>query len=171
MKIIFLLAISVALVANAIGQEMHSCTDKSGKKTIQNFPCETSESAISKAFAESARRSEIESSRRDVESSMAAARYVRLEPICKFTYVASRNGTNVDNLGKALAEAAKAECFANDGRQGPAYSRWRDHISVASARANSINSSISSTINSIAAPKPKSSFQCSPTGAGNMLCR
>lgn len=61
------------------------------------------------------------------------ARQEELRQQCRFLFY-----VNNDPTGLEWADLAKQECLASDGRQGPAYSRWREHRESETTRRKSV---------------------------------
>lgn len=143
--------------------QIYKCKDTAGRVTLQQTPC-PGVGAMVATPAETAPRDRVTPpgspgatpDARDLTSLIAAALaeqdYRRAESLavtaehhtmineakrfnpntCKFQYYALG-----DELGKTLAAAAKEECLSTKGQLGPAYTRWKDHYQVTSARRSS----------------------------------
>lgn len=85
-------------------------------------------------------------------------RQIELQTICMYEYFVVD-----DPRGVELAESAKKECLSNDGRQGAAHARWRDHHTMEMERRN--------TINSLRNESSSGKTNCIKDYAGNLDCR
>lgn len=72
-----------------------------------------------------------------------------------------------DELGKTLAKAAKDECLSTRGKQGPAYTRWRDHFQTNASRRDAAAARSQQQMQSAQQPR---TFNCRPDGFGGMRC-
>lgn len=79
-----------------------------------------------------------------------------------------------DAIGKTLAEAARDECVATKGQQGPAYARWRDNYQTTSgqrdaAAARSQQQQMMNQPSPLNQPKAPN-YNCTKNPFGGMDC-